>query len=596
MEEPQEQAQEQQGASGRRKALPRIVVGIVAVIALIAIGVFAVRGFHVEGDGGTWYAYTDYGTEQRLVLGSDKSARLGAMTGTWEESASGNGYLVSFAGEDAIDFEKDADKLQATVHAVSPEVDDSSSEGSEEEQLVFYPSESDARSDYDARLSSWKQELADYEAELSQALVGAWQHDMRKTSENGSAAGSSAIVFSDDGTYQLAHEDVTSWDSWTGKCWSKVKKASGTWRIDESGITDAHMKFFRSHLAIRVSKARKLEKSTSLDASYRKVRLADENDPTSIRLGKKAGWEKAQADASENAVQLVKGISVSSAAGDSHKKTLCNYTVWPIGSNRDYTHDTHGTFADYDLDADGSKDTLEYSIGLRKYGEGEGDSTITEVTVGVNGQDYSLEGTANAWGCTLGLLTMDNGASFVFVDLSGEDDDGEGALLQYRDGELGAVASIQMLGEGIRHAHFESVTTSGSKVDVTFVGQPMYTGIMYFGYELEYADGRLSSASDTTSSLEYASMAQLERDSVIRPGHYKMKANKKVTCRSDASSSSGTALTVKKGQRVTFEQAKVVGSTIWFHVKRVSDGAEGWFANGTDSEEPLPFAGFVQAG
>lgn len=54
--------------------------------------------------------------------------------------------------------------------------------------------------------------------------------------------------------------------------------------------------------------------------------------------------------------------------------------------------------------------------------------------------------------------------------------------------------------------------------------------------------------------------------------------------------------TVEKGQKVTFAQVKTVDSRVWLHVRRAGDDAEGWFPNGTEYEDRLPFARFMQAG
>lgn len=155
---------------------------------------------------------------------------------------------------------------------------------------------------------------------------------------------------------------------------------------------------------------------------------------------------------------------------------------------------------------------------------------------------------------------------FLYISLTGEDQDGIYGVYRYKSGKLvklvGATSAIaQKYGS---HMHLASAKASGKKISVRFNSMTKTIGEADYTYYYTYKSGKLVRTSATASKLSSFKGVSLKN----QPLAFTTKIYK-------AAGSGKVAYTAKAGTKLTISKVKTLKGQPWFYVKNAK-GQTGW--------------------
>lgn len=247
------------------------------------------------------------------------------------------------------------------------------------------------------------------------------------------------------------------------------------------------------------------------------------------------------------------------------------------------TLNTGKTYDGYDITGDGKADTLS----VKDIKSIDDKDAYGKFEVYIN-EKRALTIKERYYSSTVKLLSLDNGKTYLHVNLYGDSDDGPSDLYAYQNGklkkELDFIKSFQHVGY---HNKGDIHDVKGNKI-VVWMGS-MSHGLAAVQFEViyQYKKGKLVLQSKTHKILEYYNLKKsvMGRTQLTTSGKMQLYKTKKVKKKT---------WLLPKGTKAYVTKCYVDGRKVSYLVK-ASDGKTGWFRSKETMIKP-PFNEIAYAG
>ena len=253
-----------------------------------------------------------------------------------------------------------------------------------------------------------------------------------------------------------------------------------------------------------------------------------------------------------------------------HAAKAVNKTLLSVNNYGDMASVTTKTFKKYDVTGDGKADTLKIEAGDGK------------ARIYVNGKLRKTFKQSLAYNYEVTYLRTSGKHPFLFVQATGDDDEGPQRLLQYKNGTFKTIAKEG----GFTDARWVTAKATGNNVKVTYQWDSSYTtGYTNLTYTYKWKKGTLKRTSRTTSNIHVVSweegMGLVKKPWLTLQASVKLYktagGKKKVATAKTGAKLKVVAISVKKGNKVYFKVKTKAGKTGWMAERtdylRNSDGS-----------------------